>query len=55
MSTVTNKILEHNVRELTEQLYASYKRIKEQQEEIGELHTVIDALAKEAIEQLKKH
>lgn len=28
MSTVNEKILEHNVRELTEQLYESYGRIK---------------------------
>lgn len=55
MSTANEKILEHNVRELTGQLYESYARIKEQREEIRSLHTVIDALATEASERFKKH
>lgn len=53
MSTTNEKILEHNVRELTEQLYDAYKRIKEQEEEIQGLNTVINALAEEAREHLR--
>ena len=54
MSTANEKILEHNVRELTGQLYDAYKRIKEQEEEIRTLRIVIDALAEEAIEKFRQ-
>lgn len=53
MSTTNEKILEHNVRELTTQLYDAYIRIKEKEEEIQGLNTVINALAEEAREHLR--
>ncbi len=34
MSTTNEKVLQHNIRELTEQLYASYTRNKELNSEI---------------------
>lgn len=55
MSTANEKILEHNIRDLTEQLYNAYTHIKEQREEIQSLHTVIDALAAESSERLKQY
>lgn len=54
MSTSNEKILEHNVRELTAQLYDAYKRIKEQEEEIRVLRIVMDALADEASERSRR-
>ncbi len=54
MSTANEKVLQHNVRELTEQLYASYTRNKELNSEIDTLKLkivsqklVIDGLAGE--------
>ena len=37
MSTTNEKVLQHNIRELTEQLYASYARNKELNSEIDTL------------------
>ena len=54
MSTANEKVLQHNVRELTEQLYTSYARNKELKSEtdtlklkIASQQLVIDGLAGE--------
>lgn len=45
MVTTNEKMLEHNVHELTKQLYSAYKRITEQKSEIRSLKIVVDALS----------
>ena len=61
MSTVNEKVLQHNVRELTEQLYASYARNKELNSEIDTLklkiasqQIVIDGLAGELSDRVSR-
>jgi len=66
--TPNQKILEHNVMELTEQLYETYHRIKELTEKVDQLSNtltdtqaerdalqdVVNALAEEASEQFRR-
>ena len=67
--TPKQKILEHNVMELTKQLYDTYHRIKELTEKVDQLSTaltdtqaerdalqdVVNALAEEASERLRRN